>query len=254
MSLDKSTIKNLELTETLFEKKLQGSLLGVLDKTRTAMGSRKMKQWLKEPLNNVAMIRARLDAVDVLADDILKRNNIREHLSRVYDFERLTGRIACGSANGKDLIALKSSCFVIPEIKTELSDTSAVLLDTLNGQIHPLNEVFDLISASIVDDAPFTIKEGGIIKAGYSQELDELKNSIKDAQEWIAGLETTERERTGIKNLKVGFNKVFGYYLEVTRSYYELIPDNYIRKQTLANCERFITPELKETERLVLNA
>ena len=236
MSLDKSTIKNLELTETLFEKKLQGSLLGVLDKTRTAMGSRKMKQWLKEPLNNVAMIRARLDAVDVLADDILKRNNIREHLSRVYDFERLTGRIACGSANGKDLIALKSSCFVIPEIKTELSDTSAVLLDTLNGQIHPLNEVFDLISASIVDDAPFTIKEGGIIKAGYSQELDELKNSIKDAQEWIAGLETTERERTGIKNLKVGFNKVFGYYLEVTRSYYELIPDNYIRKQTLANC------------------
>lgn len=254
MSLDKSTIKNLELTETLFEKKLQGSLLGVLDKTRTAMGSRKMKQWLKEPLNNVAMIRARLDAVDVLTDDILKRNNIREHLSRVYDFERLTGRIACGSANGKDLIALKSSCFVIPEIKTELSDTSAVLLDTLNEQIHPLNGVFDLISSSIVDDAPFTIKEGGLIKEGYSQELDELKNSIKDAQEWIAGLETTERERTGIKNLKVGFNKVFGYYLEVTRSYYELIPDNYIRKQTLANCERFITPELKETERLVLNA
>ena len=254
MSLDKSTIKNLELTETLFEKKLQGSLLGVLDKTRTAMGSRKMKQWLKEPLNNVAMIRARLDAVDVLTDDILKRNNIREHMSRVYDFERLTGRIACGSANGKDLIALKSSCFVIPEIKTELSDTSAVLLDTLNEQIHPLNEVFDLISSSIVDDAPFTIKEGGLIKEGYSQELDELKNSIKDAQEWIAGLETTERERTGIKNLKVGFNKVFGYYLEVTRSYYELIPDNYIRKQTLANCERFITPELKETERLVLNA
>ncbi|MGN0704921.1 MAG: DNA mismatch repair protein MutS [Lentihominibacter sp.] len=254
MSLDKSTIKNLELTETLFEKKLQGSLLGVLDKTRTAMGSRKMKQWLKEPLNNVAMIRARLDAVDVLTDDILKRNNIREHLGRVYDFERLTGRIACGSANGKDLIALKSSCFVIPEIKTELSDTSAVLLDTLNEQIHPLNEVFDLISSGIVDDAPFTIKEGGLIKAGYSQELDELKNSIKDAQEWIAGLETTERERTGIKNLKVGFNKVFGYYLEVTRSYYELIPDNYIRKQTLANCERFITPELKETERLVLNA
>lgn len=254
MSLDKSTIKNLELTETLFEKKLQGSLLGVLDKTRTAMGSRKMKQWLKEPLNDVRMINARLDAVDILVDDILKRNNIREHLKRVYDFERLTGRIACGSANGKDLIALKASCFVIPEIKTEITGTSASLLNDLNERIHPLREVFDLISDSIVEDVPFTIKEGGLIKPGYSNELDELKNSIKDAQDWIAGLETTERERTGIKNLKVGFNKVFGYYLEVTRSYYDLIPDNYIRKQTLANCERFITPELKETERLVLNA
>lgn len=254
MSLDKSTIKNLELTETLFEKKLQGSLLGVLDKTRTAMGSRKMKQWLKEPLNDVKLINDRLNAVEVLTDDIIKRNNIREHLKGVYDFERLTGRIACGSANGKDLIALKTSCFIIPELKSELTDTASALLDALNEQIHPLNEVFELISDSIVDDAPFTIKEGGLIKPGYSRELDELKNSIRDAQEWIAGLETTERERTGIKNLKVGFNKVFGYYLEVTKSYYDLIPDNYIRKQTLANCERFITPELKETERLVLNA
>ncbi len=254
MSLDKSTIKNLELTETLFEKKLKGSLLGVLDKTHTAMGSRKLKQWLKEPLNDVAMIRERLDAVEVLLDEVLIRNNIKEHLKRVYDFERLTGRIACGTANGKDLIALRNSCGVLPDIKAELEDTGSALLDDLNGQVHPLYEVFDLIDDSIIEDPPFVIKEGGLIKDGFSAELDELKASIKDAQEWIAGLEGSERERTGIKNLKVGYNKVFGYYLEVTRSYYDLIPDNYIRKQTLANCERFITPELKETERLVLNA
>lgn len=254
MSLDKSTIKNLELTETLFEKKLKGSLLGVLDKTHTAMGSRKMKQWLKEPLNDVELIRQRLDAVEFLLDEILVRNNIKEHLKRVYDFERLTGRIACGNANGKDLIALRNSCAVLPDIKAEIDGTCAYMLDDLNASIHPLYEVFGLIDSSIVEDPPFTIKEGGLIKPGFSDELDELKASIKDAQEWIAGLEGSERERTGIKNLKVGYNKVFGYYLEVTRSYYDLIPENYIRKQTLANCERFITPELKETERLVLNA
>ncbi|MDO5414201.1 MAG: DNA mismatch repair protein MutS [Bacillota bacterium] len=254
MSLDKSTIKNLELTETLFEKKLKGSLLGVLDKTHTAMGSRKLKQWLKEPLNDVSMIKERLDAVEVLLDEVLIRNNLKEYLKRVYDFERLTGRIAYGTANGKDMIALRNSCGVLPDIKAELDATGSDLLDMLNEQIHPLDQVYDLIDRSIVEDPPFVIKEGGLIKSGFSQELDELKASIKDAQDWIAGLETSERERTGIKNLKVGFNKVFGYYLEVTRSYYDLIPDNYIRKQTLANCERFITPELKETERLVLNA
>ena len=254
MSLDKATIKNLELTETLFEKKLKGSLLGVLDKTHTAMGSRKLKQWLKEPLNDVSMIRERLDAVEVLLDEVLIRNNIKEHLKRVYDFERLTGRIAYGTANGKDMIALRNSCAVLPDIKAELDSTGSDLLDILNDQIHPLEQVYALIDKSIVEDPPFVIKEGGLIKDGFSPELDELKASIKDAQDWIAGLETSERERTGIKNLKVGFNKVFGYYLEVTRSYYDLIPDNYIRKQTLANCERFITPELKETERLVLNA
>ncbi len=254
MSLDKSTIKNLELTETLFEKKLKGSLLGVLDKTHTAMGSRKMKQWLKEPLNDVGLIRQRLDAVEVLLDEIIIRNNIKEHLKRVYDFERLTGRIACGNANGKDLIALRNSCAVLPDIKAEITGTGSSMLDDVNDQIHPLTDVYELIDKSIVEDPPFVIKEGGLIKPRFSEELDELKASIKDAQEWIAGLEGSERERTGIKNLKVGYNKVFGYYLEVTRSYYDLIPDNYIRKQTLANCERFITPELKETERLVLNA
>ena len=254
MSLDKSTIKNLELTETLFEKKLKGSLLGVLDRTHTAMGSRKLRQWIKEPLNDVARISARLDAVDSLLDNILVRNNITDALKRVYDFERLTGRIACGTANGKDLIALRNSCHVLPDIKDELMSTDSALLSELESRIHTLKQVHDTIDTGIVEDPPFSVKEGGLIKEGYSQELDELKSSIKDAQDWIAGLEASERERTGIKNLKVGFNKVFGYYLEVTRSYYDMIPDNYIRKQTLANCERFITPELKETERLVLNA
>ncbi|NLD20344.1 MAG: DNA mismatch repair protein MutS [Clostridiales bacterium] len=254
MSLDKATIKNLELTETLFEKRVQGSLLGVLDKTHTAMGSRKLKQWLKEPLNRCTRICERLDAVEVLLEDLLMRNNIKEHLKRVYDFERLSGRIACGKANGKDMIALRNSCYVLPEIKNEIQGTSSKLLDTLYDSISGLEDVHDLIDRCIVDEPPFTIKEGELIKEGFSPDLDQLKHSISDAQNWIARLEATERERTGIKNLKVGFNKVFGYYLEVTKSYFDLIPDNYIRKQTLSNCERFITPELKETERIVLNA
>ncbi len=254
MSLDKATIKNLELTETLFEKKIKGSLLGVLDRTHTAMGSRKLRQWIKEPLNDVAGITARLDAVDSLLENILIRNNISDSLKRVYDFERLTGRIACGTANGKDLIALRNSCHVLPDIKEELLSADSPLLSELEGRIHSLRQVYETIDTGIVEEPPFSVKEGGLIKEGYSQELDELKSSIKDAQDWIAGLEGSERERTGIKNLKVGFNKVFGYYLEVTKSYYDMIPDNYIRKQTLVNCERFITPELKETERLVLNA
>ena len=254
MSLDKSTIKNLELTETLFEKKLKGSLLGVLDKTHTAMGSRKMKQWIREPLNNAEMISERLDAVEALCDNIIIRNNIQEYLKQVYDFERLAGRIATGKANGRDLIALAGSCRVLPEIRMELESVDSVLLHKLHDGIYPLEEVFTKIDTAITDEPPFTVKEGGLIRPGYSAELDELKKSISSAQNWIASLEAAERERTGIKNLKVGFNKVFGYYLEVTRSYYELVPDDYIRKQTLVNCERFITPQLKETESLVLNA
>ena len=254
MSLDKSTIKNLELTETLFEKKLHGSLLGVLDKTHTAMGSRMMKRWLREPLNDSDMINDRLDAVQVLLDNIIIRNDIREHLKRIYDFERLAGRIATGKANGRDLAALSDSCRVLPEIRMALESVDSKLLSELHDSIFPLEEVFDTIDSGIVDEPPFTVREGGLIRDGYSEELDNLKASIADAQEWIASLETSERERTGIKNLKVGFNKVFGYYLEVTKSYYDLIPEDYIRKQTLVNCERFITPQLKETERLVLNA
>ncbi|MCL1809843.1 MAG: DNA mismatch repair protein MutS [Clostridiales bacterium] len=254
MSLDKSTMKNLELTETLFDKKLSGSLLWVLDKTRTAMGSRKMKQWLREPLNDLDGINERLDAVETLTDDTILRNNVRESLKRVHDLERLSGRVSCGSANGKDLLALKNSIYQLPAVKEDLARCGCPLLENLEGQVNPFREIYELIESAVAEDAPFTVREGGLIKEGYSQELDGLKFSIKDGQTWIASLEGAERERTGIKNLKVGFNKVFGYYLEITKSYFDMIPENYIRKQTLANCERFITPELKEMESLVLNA
>ncbi len=254
MSLDKATLRNLEITETLYEKKIQGSLLGVLDKTGTAMGSRKMKQWLREPLNNAAEINMRLDAVEELYDNPIVCNNIREALKQVYDFERLAGRVASGNANGKDLIALRNSIFVLPEIRDSLADTGSALLVELEGQIHDLWHLYALIEKAIVDDPPFTIKDGGLIKAGYSRELDDIKFSISDGKQWIANLESKERERTGIKTLKVGFNKVFGYYIDVTKMNAHLVPDDYIRKQTLVNNERYITPELKEMENLVLNA
>ncbi|MGC2872964.1 DNA mismatch repair protein MutS [Ihubacter sp. mB4P-1] len=254
MSLDKATLRNLEITETLYDKRVQGSLLGVLDKTATAMGSRKLKQWLREPLNNAVEINGRLDAVEVLTENPMIENNIREALKQVYDFERLAGRIASGSANGKDLIALKSSVRVLPEIKESLSYGQAPLLELLSERIHDLSPIYDLIESAICDDPPFTIKDGGIIKEGWSEELDSIKYSIKDGKQWIVSLEATERERTGIKNLKVGFNKVFGYYIDVTKSNTHLVPEDYIRKQTLVNNERYITPELKEMESLVLNA
>ena len=213
-----------------------------------------MKQWLREPLNDSDEINLRLDGVEELYNQVLIRNNIKESLKGIYDFERLAGRIACGSANGKDLIALKGSLSLLPEIKDYLNYLSSEILKKLNDEIDPLQEVYEIIERSICDEPPFSVREGGLIKEGYSEELDKLKDSIKDGKSWISGLEASERERTGIKNLKVGYNRVFGYYLEVTKSYFDLIPENYIRKQTLANAERFITPELKEMENLVLNA
>lgn len=254
MALDKATLRNLELTETLYDKKLTGSLLGVLDKTHTAMGSRKMKRWLREPLNDSDEINKRLGGVDELYRQLIIRNNLKDSLKGIYDFERLAGRIACRNANGKDLIALKNSIGMIPDIKESLEYTTSPILRELNSEINPLKEVYNTIEKAICDDPPFAIKDGGIIKEGYSEDLDHLKDSIKDGKTWISGLEASERERTGIRTLKVGYNKVFGYYLEITKSFYDQIPDNYIRKQTLANAERFITPELKEMENLVLNA
>ena len=218
------------------------------------MGSRLLKQWIRTPLNDCARINARLDAVAELAEDILLRTDLKEELKRIYDFERLAGRIATGKANGRDLIALRNSCASLPEIKQLISGSKSQLLRDLSAQVHGLEEVYELIDRSMVEEPPFTVKEGGLIKEGYSEELDDMKLSIRDAREWIASLEAKERERTGIKNLKVGFNKVFGYYLEVTKSFYDMIPEDYIRKQTLVGSERFVTPQLKETERLVLNA
>ena len=231
MALDKATVRNLEITETLYEKKVQGSLLGVLDKTRTAMGSRKMRQWLREPLNDAAEINERLNGVEELYHDLLTRSNIRENLRHVYDFERLIGRIACGNANGRDMIALRNSIAVLPELKSDLGLMQSAALRKLCDMIDCLTDVYDVIDRAICEDPPFTIKEGGLIKEGFSEELDHLNFSIQDGKEWISNLENTERERTGIKNLKVGYNRVFGYYLEVTKSYFDLIPENYIHKR-----------------------
>ncbi len=254
MVLDKATIRNLELTETLFDKRVQGSLLGVLDKTKTAMGCRKLRQWIREPLNRPEEIRLRLDGVETLTVEVLLRNDLRELLKQMYDLERLAGRIAFGNANGRDLLALEQSTAVLPDVKAALRGCGSRMLEQLSEDMSDLASVREMVRRGIREDVGLALREGGLIRAGYSPQLDEMKESIRHAQEWISGLEAAERERTGIKNLKVGFNKVFGYYLEVTRSYFDLIPDSYIRKQTLANCERFITPELKEMEQLVLNA
>lgn len=256
MALDKSSLANLEIIETLFDKKLKGSLLGVLDRTHTAMGGRKLKKWLKEPLNELESIKERLDAVEVLLEEALIRNNLKEGLKGIYDFERLAGRIAFGNANARDLTALKTSLMALPDLKYDLTAIGQLpcLLEDLVENIDLLDDISGLIDRSIDEDAPLTIREGGLIKAGYSDELDKIKASIKESQEWISSLEAVEREKTGIKNLKVGYNKVFGYYLEVTKSNYDLVPDHYIRKQTLVNAERFITPKLKEVEAIVLNA
>jgi len=254
MSLDKYTIRNLELTETLFEKKPQGSLFGVLDRTHTAMGSRKMKQWLREPLNRLGAIRERLDAVETLTDDVLLRNDLAEALKGIYDLERLSGRVSCGNANARDMIALRNSIAWLPEIRGALLGIGDPLLERLAGDISEMRELHSSIERAIVEDPPFLIREGGLIKPGYSEELDTLKASIADGQQWIANLESAERERTGIKNLRVSYNKVFGYYIEVSNSFKDKVPENYIRKQTLVNGERFITPEMKEVESVVLNA
>lgn len=254
MSLDKSTLRNLEILETLYDKKKQGSLLGVLDKTKTAMGARLLKKWISEPLKDVKKINKRLDGVEELTNDPLLENNITESLKKIYDFERLGARVASGHVNGRDMLALKNSLSVLPDIKTALSYVSSEILLDLRSGIGEFSELQDLIESAISEEAGFTVKEGGLIKDGFSDDLDKLKDSIKDAKDWIAGLETREKERTGIKNLKVGFNKVFGYYIDVTKSNIGLVPDDYIRKQTLVNNERYITPELKEMESILLNA
>lgn len=254
MLLDQATVRNLEILENINDKNSNNTLLWVLDKTKTAMGGRKIKKWLKEPLKDINEIEERLDAVDVLVKNYLIRNNLREHLKHIYDFDRLASKISYKSANGKDLIALLNSVSVLPDIRWDLLDCNSKLLKNLGENIDLLEDVNEVISNAIVDEPPFSIREGGIIKDGYSDELDEIKESIKDAKIWLGNLENTERERTGISNLKVGYNRVFGYYIDITKSHLSKVPENYIRKQTLSNSERYITAELKETETLILNA
>lgn len=254
MSLDKSAIKNLELTETLFEKKVKGSLLGVLDKTQTAMGSRKLKRWIREPLNRSQDVNLRLNAVEFLIGDIILRNNLREALKSVYDLERLSGRIAGGNANGRDMLALKNSVAVLPELKSDLLSCGSEMLQMIAEKIDTLEEVYEKIDAAITEDPPVTIKEGGLIRRGYSEKLDEIKEASSGSLSWIMNLESAERQRTGIKKLKVGFNKVFGYYYEVSKAQAGKVPEDYIRKQTLVNASDYVTPKLKEMESVVLNA
>ncbi len=254
MCLDKATVKNLELTETLFDRKVNGSLLGVLDHCCTAMGSRKMKSWLREPLLKKELIEKRLDAVDCLVNDLILGNNIKEELKPVYDLERLISRIATGTANCRDLIALKNSVAALPELKADLKESGSELLSDLSSDIYDFKDLYELIERAVKDEPPFSLREGGMIKPGYSEELDGLTGSIADKAAWINSLEAAEKERTGIRTLKLGFNKVFGYYIEVSKALASQVPAEYIRKQTLVNAERYITAELKEAESVVLNA
>lgn len=254
MSLDHATRRHLELTETMRDKTRRGSLLWVLDRTVTSMGGRVLKRWLEEPLMDVEDINGRLDGVEEFKEKYMVRMEIREVLKRVYDMERLIGRIVTGSANARDLTALKLSLAHIPHIKGILGGLTSDINRKNHDVMDELDDIYELIEKSIEDDPPITIREGQIIKSEYNEELHELRNASSEGRKWIGDLEIKEREKTGIKNLKVGFNKVFGYYIEVTRSYYHLVPDGYIRKQTLANCERYIIEDLKTIEDKILNS
>lgn len=254
MVLDVSTRRNLELTETMREKSRKGTLLWVLDRTMTSMGGRMLRKWVEQPLLSIHDIRDRLDAVNEIKDKFMVRMESREQLKRVYDIERLISRVVLGSANCRDLIALKNSIGQIPYIKETLANCTSGLLVRNLAQMDTLQDVYTLIDNSISEEPPVSVKDGLIIKKGFNEEVDKYRNASTEGKNWVAALEAAEREKTGIRNLKVGFNKVFGYYIEVTKSNLNLVPEAYIRKQTLANCERYITQELKELEETILGA
>ena len=254
MQLDRSTMRNLELLETIYDHEVRGSLLGVIGKTRTAMGGRLLKQWLREPLKDPDAVNRRLDAVEALKNSPVVSNNISNSLKNIYDFQRLTAAVAAGRANGRDLIALRNSLGRLPDIKDQLGYLDTALLREIEDEISDFGDLYNMIDRSLNEDPPHTITDGGLIKRGYSEELDALKDSIADAKSWIAGLENTEKDRTGIRTLKVGYNKVFGYYIDVSKGMADKVPEDYVRKQTLVNNERYITPELKEKENLVFSA
>ena len=254
MLLDSSTRRNLELCETLREKQKRGSLLWVLDKTKTAMGGRTLRTWIEQPLINKSDIEKRLDAVTELCKDGVSRDEIREYLNPIYDLERLLGKVSYGSANPRDLIAFRNSLQMLPAIKTVVSGFEKDYLKELAEQIDPLSDLYQLIDASILEEPPIATKEGGIIKDGFHPQVDSLREAKSEGKNWLAQLEEEDRERTGIKNLKIKYNKVFGYYFEVTNSFKDMVPEDYIRKQTLANAERYTTPKLKEMEDTILNA
>ena len=254
MIIDSSTRRNLELVETLREKQKRGSLLWVLDKTRTAMGARTLRSFVEQPLIERTEIEERYDAIDEFNTNAITREEIREYLNPVYDLERLITRVTYQTANPRDLIAFRNSIHMLPPIKTLMSDFQSPLLKRLYEQMDTLDELYELIERSIAEEPPLTLHDGGILKEGYNEEVDRLRKAKTDGKSWLADLEAKEREKTGIKNLKIKYNKVFGYYLEVTNSFKDLVPDYFTRKQTLANAERFITPELKELEDVILGA
>ncbi len=254
MLLDSSTRRNLELTETLREKQKRGSLLWVLDKTKTAMGARQLRTDIEQPLINMEDINDRLDTIEQLGKNTVSRDEIREYLNPIYDMERLLGRVSYKSANPRDLISFANSMEMLPHIKTVLKDFDAKLLQEIDRQIDGLEDLFQLIKDSICEDPPVTIREGGIIKEGFDEDIDRLRKAKTEGKNWLAQLEETDRERTGIKGLKIKYNKVFGYYFEVTNSFRHLVPEDYVRKQTLVNAERYTTPRLKELEDTILNA
>ena len=254
MIIDSSTRRNLELCETLREKQKRGSLLWVLDKTRTAMGARMLRSFIEQPLIDREEIEDRLDALEELNAHMITREELREYLNPIYDLERLIGRVVYQTANPRDLISFKTSLGMLPHIKNLLQEFSCRELKKLEQELDPLEDLYELIEQAIAEDPPISIRDGDMIKNGYDEEVDRLRSAKTDGKQWLAKLEEEEREKTGIKNLRVKYNKVFGYYLEVTNSYLDLVPEYYTRKQTLTNAERFITPELKELEDTILGA
>ena len=238
MIIDSSTRRNLELTETLRDKNKKGSLLWVLDKTKTAMGARLLKNYIEQPLIMEDEINNRLDAIEAFNNDVITRDEIREYLNPIYDMERLMTRISLRTANPRDLIAFKSSLKLLPFIKRLVAAFDTTLFKKMYEDLDELTDLYELLESSINEDPPILIREGGIFKDGYLNDIDVLKNAKTDGKTWLADLEAREREKTGIKNLKVKYNKVFGYYFEVTNSFKSLVPEYFIRKQTLANAER----------------
>jgi DNA mismatch repair protein MutS len=254
MVIDEVTKRNLELTQSLFEQGKKGSLFWVLDEAMTAMGSRKLKQWLSYPLMDIREIERRLEGGSELKEKKIERKQLKEFLNKIQDIERLTSRIYLGHANARDLVGLKNSLQNLPALKTTLQSFAAPIIKESASEIGDFDDLCQLLESSIVENPPLTIKEGGIIKSNYDKELDELRKIGKEGKGWILQLEAEERKKTGISSLKVRYNQVFGYYIEVTKSNLHLVPDHYVRKQTLVNAERYITPELKEFEAKVLGA
>ena len=254
MSLDINARRNLEITEKMRDKSKKGTLLWVLDKTSTSMGGRALRRWLNDPLIDTAEINRRLESVKELKDDVILRGDVIENLKKVYDIERLAGKMAYGNANARDMITLKNSLSKLPDLKKVLANVNSSMLKDLYENLDELQDIYELVDKSIVEDPPMTVKDGGIIKLGYDEEIDKLKTATTEGKNWIIQLEAEEKEKTGIKNLKIGFNKVFGYFIEVTKSYLDQVPDRFIRKQTLTNAERYITEDLKNLENQILGA